>query len=171
MNKLSRIGLVVGGYVAAFFVACVLVYIRQLLTSGPDAQASSGMYAGGDFILFVMAFSTLALIPTGFALYFLRPYEKFWLALSFVALAIAITGPIGALLSALIQPAPIQSRWGLVGQFGFFRAMGAPLLVMSFLTCAAFAPSRRTRWALLVSTGLECMASAYFIGRLLLASQ
>ena len=169
MSKLVKVGVVLGGYIGAFVAASILVYIRQLLTSGPAAQAASGMYAWGDLMLFVMAFTILALIPTGFALYFLRPYEKFWLALSGVALAIAITGPVGALLSALIQPAPIQSRWGLVGQLGFFRTMGAPLLVISFLTFAAFAPSRRTRWALLASTGLECVASAFFIGHLWLA--
>jgi hypothetical protein len=169
MNKLTKVGVVLGSYAGAFAVTSLLVYIRQLLTSGPLAQAASGMYAWGDFILFVMAFTTLALIPTAFALYFLRPYGKFWIALSVVALAIAITGPIGALLSALIQPAPIQSRWGLMGELGFLRAMGAPLLVMSFITFAAFAPSRRPRWAFLVATGLECVASAYFIGRLWLA--
>jgi hypothetical protein len=120
-------------------------------------------------MLFVMAFTTMTRIPTGFALYFLRPYEKFWLALSVVALAIATTGPIGALLSALIRPASTQFRWGLAGELGFLRAMGAPLLVISFLTFAAFAPSRRPRWALLVATGLECVASAYFEGHLWLA--
>jgi hypothetical protein len=91
MKTFSRIGLVLGGYVAAVAAASVLVYIRQLLTSGPAAQASSGMYAGGDFFLFVASFTILALVPTALALYFLRPYEKIWLALSVVALAIAIT--------------------------------------------------------------------------------
>ena len=80
-----------GGYVAAVAAASVLVYIRQLLTSGPAAQAASGMYAGGDFMLFVASFTILALVPTALALYFLRPYEKIWLALSVVALAIATT--------------------------------------------------------------------------------
>jgi hypothetical protein len=170
MNRLSRIGLVVGGYVAAFSVASVLVYIRQLRTSGPDAQASAGMYAGGDFMLFVMAFTILALIPTGFGLYFLRPYEKFWMALSVAALAVAITGPVGAFLSALTINSPMrQSPLVIAGELGFLRAMGAPLLVLGFLTCAAFAPSRRPRWALLVATGLECAASAYFIAHLWLA--
>ena len=170
MNKLSRIGLVVGGYVAAFSVASVLVYIRQLHTSGPDAQASAGMYAWGDFVLFMTAFTVMALIPTGFALYFLRPYEKFWVALSIAALAIAITGPVGACLSALTRNSPLRnSPWVIAGEFGFLRAMGAPLLVMAFLTCAVFAPSRRPRWALLLATGLECAASAYFIGHLWLA--
>jgi hypothetical protein len=48
--------------------------------------------------------------------------------------------------------------------------MGAPLLVMVFLTFAIFAPSRRPRWALLVAAGLECAASAYFFVHLWLAS-
>src|SRR5579862_1060162 len=58
---------------------------------------------------------------------------------------------------------------GLLGEFGFLRAMGAPLPVMSLLTFSAFAPPRRPRWALLVATGLEFTASVYFICRLLLA--
>lgn len=136
---------------------------------GAGCTSRVGDVRRGDFMLFVASFTILALVRTALALFFLRPYEKFWLALSVVALAIAITGPIGALLSALIQPAPMQSGWGMAAEFGFLRATGAPLLVIAFLTFAAFAPSRRTRWSLLVATGLECVASAYFVGRLLLA--
>jgi hypothetical protein len=170
MNTFSRIGLVLGGFVVAFSVASVLVYIRQLRTSEPDTQASPGMYAAGDIMLFVMEFTVLALIPTGFGLYFLRSYGKFWAALSIVALTIAITGPVGGCLSALTINSPMrQSPLVIAGDLGFLRAMGAPLLVLGFLTCAAFAPSRRPRWALLVATRLECAASAYFVIRLWLA--
>src|SRR5579862_1060163 len=112
MNKFMKVGVVLGGYAGAFVGASLLVYIRQLLTSGPGGQAASGMYAWDDFMLFLMAFTVLALIPTGFALYFPRPYEKFWLALSVVALATAITGPIGSLLGALIHPATMRCQWG-----------------------------------------------------------
>lgn len=42
-----------GGYLAACLSAGVVVYVWQLLTQGASAQASAGMYAGGDFLLFV----------------------------------------------------------------------------------------------------------------------
>jgi hypothetical protein len=128
------------------------------------------MYAWGDLMLFVTAFSVLALIPTAMGLYFLRPYEKFWTVLSMLALAVAITGPVGACLSALVLNVRLQGlAWEMAGGLGFLRAMGAPLLAMGFLTCAAFAPAKRPRRALLVSTGLECAASAYFYVHMWLA--
>jgi hypothetical protein len=65
----------------------------------------------------------------------------------------------------------MQSRWEMADEFEFLRAMGDPLLVMAFLTCAAFATSRRTRCASLIATELECVASACFIGHVLVVSQ
>jgi hypothetical protein len=43
MRKVTRVGVVLGGYAGAIAVSCVLVYIRQSLTAGPLAQAASGM--------------------------------------------------------------------------------------------------------------------------------
>jgi hypothetical protein len=170
MNKLGKIGIILAGYAVALSVACVLVYIRQLQTSGPDAQASAGMYAWGDFMLFIGSFTVLALVPTGLGLYFLRPYEKVWTVLSVLALAVAITGPVGACLSALALNLRLQkSVWEFAGQLGFLRTMGAPLLALGFFTCAAFAPSRRPRLAMLAAAGLECAASAYFFIHLWMA--
>jgi hypothetical protein len=71
MSRLAKLGLVVGGYVAACLVASGAVYINGLFTQNAVAQASSGMYAFGDLILFVGVFGFLALFPTGLALYFL----------------------------------------------------------------------------------------------------
>ena len=74
MSKMSRpakLGLVIGGYLAACLVAGGAVYVYQLFTQGPASQASAGMYAFGDFILLVGVFGVLALFPTGLAPYFL----------------------------------------------------------------------------------------------------
>jgi hypothetical protein len=45
--------------------------VWEQFTQGSIAQASSGMYAFGDLILFIGVFGVLALIPTGLAAYFL----------------------------------------------------------------------------------------------------
>ena len=71
MSGLMKLGLVIGGYVAVCLAASGIVYIYELLTQDAAAQASSGMYAFGDLILFVAVFGILALFPTGLALYFL----------------------------------------------------------------------------------------------------
>jgi hypothetical protein len=53
------------GYSGALLAACLALYIRQLNTQGPDAQASAGMYAFGDGLLFGAVFGFGALFPTG----------------------------------------------------------------------------------------------------------
>jgi uncharacterized transporter YbjL len=75
MSRLTKIGFVLGGYVAACLLASGVVYVYELLTQDATAQASSGMYAFGDLILFVVTFGVLALFPTGLALFYL--FRKF----------------------------------------------------------------------------------------------
>ena len=75
LSGLAKLGLVTGGYAAACLIASGVVYVWELFTQGPIAQASSGMYAFGDLLLFIGIFGVLALIPTGLAVYFL--FRKF----------------------------------------------------------------------------------------------
>ena len=71
MSRLAKFGLVIGGYVAACLVAYGAVYINDLFMDPAVLQASSGMSAFGDLILFVGVFGVLVLFPTGLMLYFL----------------------------------------------------------------------------------------------------
>ena len=71
MSKLAKLGLVVGGYVAACLIVSTVVYFWQQYIQDSAAQASAGMYAGGDLLLYIGVFGGLALIPTGLAVYFL----------------------------------------------------------------------------------------------------
>ena len=73
MSTIAKLGLVTGGYIVACVLAGGVVYVYQLLTDTPVTQASSGMYAFGDLLLFIGVFGILALFPTGLALYFLIP--------------------------------------------------------------------------------------------------
>jgi hypothetical protein len=78
MSKVSgpaKLGLVIGGYMTACLIAGGVVYIWQLYTRDASVQASAGMYAGGDLLLFMGVFGVFALIPTGLAGYFL--FRKF----------------------------------------------------------------------------------------------
>lgn len=75
MKRFAKISLILAGYLAACLVASGAVYVNQLFTPASAAQASAGMSAFGDFILFVGAFGFLALFPTGLVLYFL--FRKF----------------------------------------------------------------------------------------------
>lgn len=160
MKASLKIGVVAGGYIAAFLVASAAVAVRLANTSGPDAQASSGMYAFGDAVLFVAVFGVSALVPTAAVLFFLRPYHRFWTVLSTFGLGIAVTGLAAVALFATGRsagPSPIAT----LAAFSVLRILVAPLLALAFLMCTAFSPYRFPRWALLATTASEVAVSAY----------
>lgn len=68
--------MVIGGYIAAFLIAWAAVSIQAAGTSSADAQASSGMSAFGDAVLFVVVFGVAALVPTGAAFFFLMSKKQ-----------------------------------------------------------------------------------------------
>jgi hypothetical protein len=76
MTAFKKVALVAGGYVAAALIAATAVAIGGADTSGPDAQASSGMSAFGDALLFVAVFGICALVPTAAALFFLTARRR-----------------------------------------------------------------------------------------------
>lgn len=71
MGKLTKISLVIAGYVFACLAASGAVSVYQRFTQSDAAQASAGMFAFGDLLLFLVLFGMFALFPTGAGLYFL----------------------------------------------------------------------------------------------------
>jgi hypothetical protein len=71
MNSLTKIALVAGSYLLACLATYGILFVNQALTQNAAAQASAGMSAFGDLLLFVGVFGILALFPTGLGLYFL----------------------------------------------------------------------------------------------------
>jgi hypothetical protein len=160
MHPFAKFALVAGGYVLAFLVASAAVGVRIAATSGPVAQASSGMYAFGDSILFVAVFGVLALVPTGAALFFLRSYPRFWKAIAKLGLAVAVTGVAAAILFSVGRHAG-HSRPGILAQVSVLGIIIAPLLALAFLVCALFAPERFSRSAFLTAMLMEAAVSVY----------
>lgn len=161
MKLRLKLGVIAGGYVAAFLIASAAVAIRLANTSGPDAQASSGMYAFGDALLFLAVFVVVALLPTGAALFLLRPYRHFWVMLSACGLGVAVTGVAAAALFAtgrhVTAPSPLATSAGL----SVLRILVAPLFALTFLVCAGLSPYRFPRLAFLAVTATEAAVSAY----------
>ena len=160
MKTSLKVGVVAGGYIVAFLVASAAVAVRLANTSGPDAQASSGMYAFGDAVLFVAVFSVVALVPTAAVLFVLRPYRRFWTVLSTFGLGVAVTGLAAVALFAIGRsagPSPVAT-WAALS---VLRILVAPLLALAFLMCTVFSPYRPPRLALLATTAAEVVVSAY----------
>jgi hypothetical protein len=161
MKPFLKVAVVAGGYIAAFLIASAVVAVRIANTSGPDAQASSGMYAAGDAFLFVAVFGVCALVPTGAALFFLRPYRRFWTVLSAVGLSVAVTGVAAAVLFMVGRAATQPSLLAMLAGLSVLRILVAPLLALACLVCTVFSPHRAPRFALLAATAMEVAVSAY----------
>ncbi len=161
MTSHAKVGIVAAGYVAAFFLASAVVAIRVANTSGPDAQAESGMYAAGDAMLFGAVFGIVALVPTGVALVFLRPYRRFWAVFSAVGLAVAVSGLAAVALFAIGRhvPAPrlLPHGRGSPCSGSWSRRFSR----CTCLVCTLLAPYRFPRLAFLAAATMEVAVSAY----------
>jgi hypothetical protein len=160
MKPFLKVTVVAGGYVGAAFLASAVVALHIAATSGPVAQASSGMYAAGDAFLFVGVFGVSALVPTAAGLFFLRPYRQFWVVLSAVALAVAFTAVVAAILFACGRH---LTHWpvAILASLSVFRVLVAPLFALTFFVCTVLAPDRHPRLKLLAATVTEVAVSAF----------
>jgi hypothetical protein len=157
----AKISLVAGGYLMAVIVAAAAVILRVAFTSDPNAQASSGMYAFGDCLLFAGVFSAAALLPTAAGLYFLRPYPAFWMVFSWLCLTVAVTSLAAAAIYQCGRQAAEPSTLSTLASLSMLRVLMAPPLAIAFLLSALLGPSRNPRLVLLVATAMETLVSAY----------
>src|SRR5262245_19976905 len=142
MNGAAKTGLVFAGYAAAVLLAGVVVTIHVWLTSGPDAQPSSGMYAFGDWLMFLAVFGVGAVLPTCAALYWLRPHRAFWVVLTAIGVAVAATALAAVILYSAGRAAPPGSALFDWSGIAVLRILMAPLLALAFCLAALFAPIR-----------------------------
>ena len=160
MRAPAKIGLVCAGYVGALVVATAVVAVYIAATSGADRQTSAAMFDFGDSILFLAVFAGAAVAPTGIALYFLRPYPVFWVALAVAALAVAGTAAAASFFYLAAQgagPGSIAHAWSAAA---VLRILIAPVLALAFLVSAVMTPSRWPRFALLAAAVIEAAAFA-----------
>jgi hypothetical protein len=113
---------VIIGYAAALFLASAAVYARQLHTQDALAQASAGMFAFWRLAPLSRRIGVTSLFPTGLALYFLRPCDRFRTALSSASVVYAATG----FLAVLVMD--FRSRGNPSAGWGFYRYYMAPTL-------------------------------------------
>jgi hypothetical protein len=159
---MAKAGVVVGGYVVAVLsaVGVVLLYINQ--TNGPDRDASSGMYAFGDALLFIAVFGIVSTIPTAVALVFLRQSRKFWIALCVVALFAASTG-LGAVAVTVLdsQQFALGASFDGWAALSVLRILVSPFVALSLGLSALVAPHVHFRWYLFGAAAGEGVSSVY----------
>ena len=161
MRVSVKIGLVAAGYVGAFLVASAVVGVYVAATSGPDRQTYGVMYDFGDSLLFLGVFAAVGVLPTGAALFFLRPNRVFWLVLSAVALAIAATALAAFIAHVTARAAGASSMLYASSSLAGLRILVAPLFALAFFLSGLFAPNRAARITLFGVTVIEAGVFVY----------
>ena len=159
MTPVAKVAVVAAGYVLALLAAGAAVAVNGAYI--PEPQASGGMQAFGDLLLFIGVFGVLGLVPTGAALFFLRDSHRFWTLLASAGLALALTGVAAATLYVLgSRPgaSPAMVHWAA---FSVLRILVSPLLAGALLLAAVLARYPLPRRALAGATLLEAAVSAY----------
>jgi hypothetical protein len=158
MKPLTKVGIVVAGYLAAAAAAWIALEMYIAATAGPDRNASAGMYAFGDSVYFLVVFGLAAIPATAAALYFLRPYRMVWRILAVVCVFFtSVSAAAGISYFTRMQSATYDRWLGLAPLWIF----AAPLFGGAFFLAGLFAPAWRTRVLLLVAAVLHV---ALFVG-------
>ena len=158
MRPLAKVGLVAAGYAAAFGLASAVVAVYVAATSTLDRQTYAGMYAFGDSLVFLGVFGVAALVPTGVACFFLRPYPAFWRLISIAAVAMAAIAAAALAAYLVGQGAPATSSMSAWGAVAVLRILVAPMFALVFLVAGVIAPRRGPRFALLGAGAVEAAA-------------
>ena len=156
LSGLAKVRVVVGGYVVALALATLALTVYVSITSSPDRDASSGMYAFADGLLFLFAFAVASLAPTGLALHSLRAFTAPWWVFSSVGLAISITGLLA--VASIAEPDTASGAWSTLAVQRIFLA---PLLAGLFALIGLFSPTRTYRAWFFAFAGLESITGIY----------
>jgi hypothetical protein len=169
VRGLSKVGLVVAGYVLAFAASAAIIWIYTAATSGPDRQTYGAMYEFGDSLLFLAVLGVASVPPTGLGLYFLRPYRAFWTALSYAASVTAVTG-IAALIAFLlgrgVNPHAGVAIWLSLATL---RILVTPLFALASLLFGIFASDRRARITFFICTAVEAAVFGGYLMTMLMS--
>ncbi|MEP7156091.1 MAG: hypothetical protein ABI905_09975 [Betaproteobacteria bacterium] len=170
LKTLAKTVVVLLGYMAAWWIADQVVGIHVAKTAA-DSKGADGMYAFADSILFLGVFGLIALVPTGAALYFLWQGKSPWTGVSNIALAIALTAPVAALVMIVTLWSDSTTVFvppDFLTSFAILRLMVSPLLLLVFLGCSAFVPASPPRKKFFMASGLEAVSFILVVSCLLL---
>ena len=158
-----KVAIVLGGYVLAVVLAVVTVMAYRRFSS-PEAQASQGMAAFSESILFLGVLGGVGAFPTAATLYFARPYPRIWTALSRTVLVVAISGILCAAILAF------DRSNDLLLAFALMRLLPSPLLFIGLVVAALFTPDRPSRRLMFIGAAMEGATAAYTILHFVLLS-
>jgi len=147
----AKMGFVVAGYAAVLALAAKMIVQRYLAEQRNPADFSSGMAAGGDWMLelFLVA---LLLIPTFFLVLLIRNSEAAYTRFAQVLLALGLTAPASIGLMFVVG----RSN-NLLGSFCLYRLFAFPMSTVGLAGCCVMAKFKRPRRLILYSLLMDIL--------------
>jgi hypothetical protein len=169
LRRLLLVGVSLAGFAAAGAVATALVQLRYRWIDPAEAQASGGMYAFGDLILWLAVVGVLSLPPTWLLFRALRDVEWVWRLASWSGLIWAALAPAGVLVrladalrgpAFAVAPLPV---FQVADALSLLRLLASPAslpgLAVAWWACGHPPSRRRLRWAVaLEASGVAAYA-------------
>ena len=145
----AQLWLVALGYAAVFVVGAALLYGRHLQELHYPVEASGGMWAAGDLMLWIFI-ACLFMIPTVFLIVVIARFEAFYAAYSRFLLGLSLSAPVCLSVFMLGENQVAQS----LGVLCLCRLLGSPFILvgigMSRLAARFDRAKRLVSYALLI---------------------
>lgn len=125
LSSRAQLGLIALGYAAVFAAAATLLYARHLQELRYPAEASGGMWAAGDLMLWIFI-ACLFLIPTAFLIWVIARFEAFYATYSRFLLGLSLSAPVCLSVFMLGENQVAQS----LGFLCLYRLLGSPFILV-----------------------------------------
>lgn len=123
LSSRTQLRLVALAYAAVFAVAATLLYGRHLQELKYPAEASGGMWAFGDALLY-MFIACLFMIPTAFLIWTIAKFKSVYEAYSRFLLGLSLSAPVCLSVLLLGENQGAQS----LGFLCLYRLLGSPFI-------------------------------------------
>jgi len=160
MGRAGKVGLVIGGYVAAIVASVAAGKLYDWRMSKMPYDTSGGMYAAGEAMSSLAVFFVVALVPTLLALWFVRRHETFWNVVAVGSLSFAAVSLLAVLATMVFRSTPSGLLPMLVTLLGLSQLLGVPLWLVAFVLFAFIAPTPEARKKLRFAVNIELVIGA-----------
>ena len=155
---------VLGGYVAALVGGILASVLYDLAIPKATMDASAGMVAFGSVTMGIAVCATIALVPTGLMLFWLREHRGAWRVLAVLDLLLSATGPVCAwIVTSVSSPRPQHTDLGGLAVLALLRLTVTPFLGMLWIGAAIFARDRLVRLLFIVCAAIEASLVIRFV--------
>jgi hypothetical protein len=120
-----QLGLVALGYAAVLAVAATFLYVRHLQELKYPDEASGGMWAAGDLLLYIFI-ACLFMVPTLYLIWVTAKFEAFYTAYSKFLFVFSLSAPICLSVIDLGEKHVGQSLIGIC----LYRLMWSPFILV-----------------------------------------